>query len=123
MVWAKGQSGNPAGQAFLPPDLRNLKKLSSRLAVQLLTKCLFMPLDDLKAKMSDPDATSLELMLCRTISLAIEKGDHKIIDFFFDRLIGKVTDKVEHKLPAPTVIKLRNEDASLIIGRMKEEEE
>lgn len=123
MTWKKGQSGNPAGPAFLAPDLREVKKLTKREAIESLTRCVRMTPDRMKEHMMDPNISMLELAVCRLLVKAAEHGDDRRINFLLDRIIGKVTDKVEHSLPKPTVVKMFGEDAVTVIGRVKDEEE
>lgn len=123
MRWQKGQSGNPAGPGVLTPELKKARKLTSKATVEILSKCIFMTRDEISTRLNEPETPGIELAILTVLANCIKHGDATRLNFLLDRLIGKVTDKIEYQLPKPTVMELRGQDAALIIGRMKEEDE
>jgi hypothetical protein len=121
--WQKGQSGNPSGGVKLPPEIKEFKKLSTKETIKILTNCIFMNREELSTRLHDPKTPAIELLICRILGRGIEKGDERVLNMMLDRIIGKVTEKIEHTLPRPTVVKLIGEEAAVVIGRMKAEEE
>ena len=104
MVFKKGQSGNPKGRQKKPVEVAFAQKLSKEFVQLRLTHFLRMPLKDLKQILKDEDRESVDHFICRIIVMGIVKGDHLRLNFMFDRLIGKVKDVVEHKVPEPFII-------------------
>jgi len=62
-----------------------------------------MTVSELKELMESPKATSMELIVGKIMFMAIKHGDYSRVNALWDRSIGKVTDKIEHSLPRPTV--------------------
>lgn len=121
-MFQKGQTGNPKG-TILPKDLAQAKTLNKRMTLEIFNKCIFMTLEQLNMRLKDPTTCAIELAICRVLVKAIELGDDRRINFLLDRLVGKVTEKVELQLPKPKIIKLVGEDAAVMIGRMREDDE
>lgn len=59
---------------------------------------------ELEAAMKDRTKEAMDLWIIRIVLLGIKNGDHIRLNFMFDRLIGKVTDKVEHTGVRPLII-------------------
>ena len=104
----KGQSGNPKGMNS--KAITEARKLNKALVTELLNKFINMPTCDLvdfvrrntKEQGSDP---TIETLVASILIKAINEGDQARLNFILDRLIGKVTDKVEHSLPVPTIVR------------------
>lgn len=104
----KGQSGNPKGMNS--KGITEARKLNKALVTELLNKFINMPTCDLvdfvrrntKEQGSDP---TIETLVASILIKAINEGDQARLNFILDRLIGKVTDKVEHSLPVPTIVR------------------
>jgi hypothetical protein len=104
MVFKKGQVSNPNGRAKKPPEVAFAQKLSREFVQLRLTHFLRMPLDQLKKTLEDETNESVDHFIARIIVMGIIKGDHIRLNFMFDRLIGKVTEKVEISKPEPFII-------------------
>jgi hypothetical protein len=100
----KGDIPNPKGRAPVPEDVREARKVDKEYALSVMSKFLYKSLDELEAMRSDASRPVYEHMLISAAIVSIETGDSSRIDFFLNRLIGKVTDKIEHSLPEPTII-------------------
>ena len=118
-----GQSGNPSGRPKLPEDLKKARRLNQIEVGRLMNRFSDMSIGELRKLMENPSVSTLDLMIGKIVIEAIKHGDQSRLNFILDRMIGKVTEKVEHKLPKPTVIKLFGEDAVMVLGNQKEEEE
>lgn len=117
-----GQSGNPKGRPKLPADVLESRKQNTVSVARILNKFMNMNIEELKLLMNDKKTQNLELMIGRIIIEAIKTGDYTRLNFILDRSIGKVTEKVEHKLPTPTLVKLLD-GSSIMLGSKKEEDE
>lgn len=118
-----GQSGNPSGRTKLPEEIKQAQKLSKVSMYAALNKFLHWPLEDLEKFCADKSNPVMEMIIAKILVGAHKNGDHMRLNFIFDRLIGKVSDKVEHKLPKPTVVKLYGEDAAVVLGHQSNEDE
>lgn len=98
------------GRPRLPEDLKHIKKLTKSEIDLRLNKLLAMKKADLEKLVNDKHEVNnldmLDYFIACVIVNGCKHGDHKRLDFIFDRLIGKVHDKVEVSTPRPTVIKL-----------------
>jgi hypothetical protein len=102
--FTKGQVTNPKGRPKIPDDVKQARKLTTLQLITTFNKLIYMTDTDLKAHYQDSKTPVFERIVCKVLHLAEMKGDHYRLDFVLDRLIGKVTDKVEVKVPTPTVI-------------------
>lgn len=114
--WKKGQSGNPKGRVKLPEEVKEAKRLNRASMEAALNKFLTWETDKLAEFLRDTKNPVLDMIIAKILIEAMKKGDQMRLNFLFDRLIGKVQDKVEHTLPKPTVVKLFGEDAALVLG-------
>lgn len=118
-----GESGNPGGRPALPDDIKKARKLNTIEVGRLINKYMNMSVNEIKSETENLDTTALESMIGRIIIEAQKFGDYSRVNFLFDRMIGKVTEKVEHKMPTPTVLKLIGEDAAILLGNSKREDD
>lgn len=118
-----GQSGNPNGRPKLPEDLKKARRLNQIEVSRIINKFMNMSIESINQELQDSESKALEAMIGKIIIEAHKFGDYSRVNFLFDRMIGKVTEKVEHKLPKPTVIKLIGEDAAIVLGNSTEDEE
>lgn len=121
--YPKGVSGNPNGRPKLPADLKKARKLNQIEVGRIINKYMNESIEFIKEEMDTPGTSALEALLGKIIIEAHKHGDYSRVNFLFDRMIGKVTEKVEHTMPKPTVIKLLGEEAALVLGSQKSTEE
>ena len=122
-----GQSGNPKGGSLMPPEVAKAKKLNANEVTVLISKMFRMTLDELKVMMSDPLSNNMELIVGKIMAEAIKHGDYSRVNALWDRSIGKVTDKIEHSMPKPTVYRFVDElgkptNEVALIGHVANEE-
>lgn len=111
------KKGNDHGKGRPPysPEEKGMTKLTKTEILRLINLYLTTTVSELKAICKDDSFPAMQRMITAVALSAIEQGDHKRLDFFFDRLIGKVTDKVEHTLPRPTIIQLSDTE-QIVLG-------
>jgi len=115
--WVKGQSGNPKGASLVSREIREIKKLNKIEVEKVLNKFLFeYSLEELVKYAKDPTNPTLDAIVAKILVTAYNQGDQMRINWIFERLVGKVTEKVEHQLPKPTMIKLLNNEGSIVLG-------
>lgn len=119
----KGKSGNPNGRPPLPAELKAVRKLNKIKVSQLINDFMNMSIKEIEDQIFNKDVIALESMIGKIIIEAQKIGDYSRVNFLFDRMIGKVTDKVEHAFPKPTVIKLLGDEGSLVLGSEKVDED
>ncbi len=114
--------GDPrAGRKPMPPDLKYANALTSAELKKILNKFLFMDARELDVVLACPTANQLELMVANIIKQANKFGDTVRLDFLLNRLVGKVTEKVEVKIPEPFIVK-RRDGSEIVMGAKMEEE-
>ena len=116
-----GQSGNPSGKPPLPPAMIQARKHNQKKVAELLNSLVNMTDAELE-KAAGSDSPQLEQMVGAAFKKA-KQGEYSALNFILDRLIGRVTEKIEHSLPKPTMIKLRGEDAVLVLDHKHDNED
>lgn len=95
----KGQSGNPRGPKPVPLEDRMKLRLSHAQFVLTANKYLFSTKEEIRSILNDPNTLALDLAVVSLIHEAI-KGDGRMLELLLSRLIGKVTQPIEHSGPA-----------------------
>lgn len=90
----KGQPGGP-GAPKLPEDIKQARKLNSIEAERILNKFLDLDLNQLVAFVNNKSNNVHELLVARILAEAIKKGDHSRLEWIYQRLLGKIKEKVE----------------------------
>jgi len=84
--------GDPrAGRPKDSPELRTIKRLTRPEFELLMQKLLNLTPNEL----NEYQGSVLEMSMASIIKKSIEHGDHWRLQFFIERLFGKVTDKIE----------------------------
>ncbi len=103
------------GRPRTPEEIRALGNLTKIEATAALSTALKLNLDELEKILEDRTLPSLQLWAATIVKMGIEQGDHQRLNFMFDRLIGKVVEKVEHKSIEPFVI-IRPSGEQILLG-------
>jgi hypothetical protein len=91
----KGQTGNPLGAAIHNKDLKKVRHLTHEDLSTIGTLILESNIAALEAIKANPDTTALRVWFCSVALKAIEKGDAQSLNVLLDRIVGKVSDKVQ----------------------------
>lgn len=86
-----------------------------------------MTASELQEAMRDPTSTTMTLIVGKIVAEAIKHGDYSRVNALWDRSIGKVSDKIQHSISKPTIMRLLDEtgkpsNESIVFGRKDEEE-
>src|SRR4051812_49404796 len=102
--YKKGQSGNPAGRAPDPPELKKLKNLTKAELVDVGNLVIKGDHEALKRLAKAPKATVLQRMLASVAVKIIEKGDMHSLDILLNRMVGRVKEEVALTGNIPQVV-------------------
>jgi len=72
-----------------------MKRMTADQYILLVSKCLGLPADELKALFKNPKTPALDLAVISAITGAIKKQDPTKLEVLLQRVIGKVKDVVE----------------------------
>jgi hypothetical protein len=102
----KGQSGNPNGRPKMKDfeALKELKDMSRAFVETKIAMALQRNIPQLTAISKSDEAQAIDVAISRIILRSCIEGDHKSLNFLFDRVVGKVIEKTDIKLPKPFVI-------------------
>lgn len=111
------------GRPKMPVEIKGLANLTKAEATAALSGVLKLNLEELELLVKDKTIPSLTQWAARIVLHGIKQGDQQRLNFMFDRLIGKVVDKVEHKSIEPFIIIRPSGEQVLLGARIKGEEE
>jgi hypothetical protein len=121
MTFKKGKSGNPKGGPKLPDDIREVNKLTKTMALDIIGQYMSMRVESLNNILGDDTKPVFHRIVASIAKIAIETGDHQRLNFLMDRLIGKVTDRIEHQGATPVLIQYSNGDQTMLTTTKKED--
>mgnify|MGYP000523490317 CR=1 FL=1 len=90
-----GQSGNPGGQKKADPELLALKALTAQEFKEVANLALMDDIAQVKAIEADQTQPLFRRWLARLAIRGFERGDRDSLEFFANRLLGKVPEKLE----------------------------
>ena len=99
----KGQVLNPKGRPKLAPEVKELRKLNLDSYCNLVDKYINASKEEIKAAVTNPNTSALELFIAKIIEKGVNAGDTQRLGFLLDRLIGPVRQKIEHSGAIGTV--------------------
>lgn len=118
-----GQTGNAKGRPKLSSDVKRVRSLTGEQLKAIGDVLLLGNKERLEEILNSPRSNLLDIWLASVAKKGISKGDMYSLNELLNRLVGKVTDKVEHKLPQPTIIK-RSDGTELELGaKVKEDKD
>lgn len=118
----KGQSGNPGGRHKLPEDIRKARALNQVELERTVNRFLYMDRAQVQEAIKNPETPMIDLMVASIMAQAAQKGDERRLEFILQRMIGRVTDKIEVKTPTPFVISRASGD-QLVLGAKVEDDD
>jgi hypothetical protein len=90
-----GTSGNPSGRPKVPEDVRSALSLNQVSFVRIANELLAVKVSELDEIVADESQPVFKIVLASILQKAIESADHRRLEFFLDRLIGKPKQTVE----------------------------
>lgn len=84
-----GHAGGP-GAKPVPQDLKEARALNVIESERVINKFLHMPLKDMVLFLKDNTNTVHEMLIARILIEAIKEGDHKRLEWIYERLLGKL---------------------------------
>ena len=114
--------GHGIGRPRVPDEIKKAIGLTKAEAATKLVELMKLNLTELETLIRDRSKSALELWIARIIALGIKTGDHSRLNFMFDRIIGKVTDKVEISAPKPTILRRFEGDEVIILSSTQDKE-
>ena len=118
----KGNPGGP-GRPKDPIAMVMTRSLSKVEANAILQKFLFWTVSELKTYLKDDSNLVIEYYVAKLIYMGIVENEIGPLTFIFDRILGKVVDKVEVTRPEPMIIELFNDKRQIILdSRLKTDE-
>jgi hypothetical protein len=90
----KGEKRNPEGART--HKTYQMKKLTNLELQDIINAVLNKNKKELKSIIDDPEASALKVGVATSIAKAISRGDWKTIEAIIERIVGKVTVKIDH---------------------------
>jgi len=112
----KGHPGNPKGRPKIPDDLKRIRKKYSKEVIQgMIAKCLDISVSKLEDILKNKENKIIDHLIGRVVLMGIVHGDHTRLNFILDRLIGKVTDKLEFEGKEEIIFRARIGESGALI--------
>lgn len=103
----KGQSGNPKGPKPMPLEQRMARRLSPTDFLVIANRYFNSTRDEIRAVLEDPNTLAIDLAVISAIKEMIA-GDGRMLELLLGRLIGKVSQPLEHSGPAGGPIQIQD---------------
>lgn len=97
----KGQSGNPEGARRHNQEVKVLRRLTHGELAHVATTLLKKKKEGVDQIADDPEASALAVWIARIIQTGADAGNGAKLDTILNRLIGKVSDKVDLTVKRP----------------------
>ena len=106
MAYKKGESGNKSGRPKenLTDDVKVLRDLSKGFVETKIAAAMQRTIKELSEVYKDPNSQSIDVAIS-SIMIQSAQGNYKALNFLFDRVIGRVVEKIEVQNPEPFVIR------------------
>lgn len=115
--------GDPrAGRPPQPPEITAASNLTMAEARAALSKYLKLSMTELEDVLKSRTIQTMDMWIARIVLLGLKNGDYQRLNFMFDRLIGKVTEKVDLKVVEPTIIEFKD-GRKIVMGMTPKTEE
>lgn len=93
--YSPGNPGGP-GRPVMSPEQREMRKLTRTQINDILNRYFWATPTEIELAKEDPALSIGERGVISILKLAVETGDQSRIEWIFQRLVGKVPDKIEH---------------------------
>lgn len=108
------KTGKLGGRPPTPEHIRQAAKLGKTEFQSIFHRFSLMSYDEFLTFFKAGDMTVMERIIAGVMAKAI-KGEDRSAALIWDRMMGKITDKVEVKMPAPMVIERPN-GSQVVLG-------
>ena len=115
-----GTTGNLNGRPPTPADILKASKLGKAQFQGIFHKFSLMKYEDFLVFFKAGKMTVMERIIAGVMAKAI-KGEDRSAALIWDRMMGKVSDKVEISLPKPMVIERLSGD-QVVLGHEKDKD-
>jgi hypothetical protein len=122
MTFVKGQSGNPKGCPPASNDIQVLKALSRAFVETKIAAAMQRTVLELEEVWKDPKSQAIDVAMS-AIMIKSSRGDYKAFNFLLDRVIGRVVEKIDMKVPTPFMIRSFDGKEEIKLGMKQEEED
>lgn len=112
MPFKPGKSGNPGGRKKRDPELVALRELTVEQFKEIANLVLSGKRQEASDLVNDVNAPLFKRWLAKMADQGFNRGDQQALEFFLNRLIGKVPDKAEHSGPGGKPLRLED----IIVG-------
>lgn len=118
------EKGNKYGRGTppLPPEIRQMALKTRKEALALLGEMLHRPWQEILEIFQDPNARGFDAVLAAMV-VHTKKGSPRHLTEMWDRLYGKVTERVEHKIIEPFIIDYPDGSREVLGANIKDKEE
>lgn len=89
----KGNPGGP-GRPPMPPEIKEARSFDQKEMILALNKFLFMTIEQLEIAKGNPQNTFIEIFILKTFLDGQKKGSFQVLNFLFDRLVGKPKETI-----------------------------
>lgn len=104
----------------VPADLKDARLENAHNFEQSIYKYMGMDPRELKTIYGQPGVSTLDNIVIKILTLALEKGDYQRLNFLLERTIGKVQDRIEIKAKVETYHQLSNQYKDLSYEELRE---
>lgn len=119
----KGEIRNPEGRGGptpLPPEEREALKMTKTQILEIIGRLMTLRQPDVIALLKNENTPMFHRAVASIILSMVDNACEKKLDFVLNRLIGKVTDRVEVDQKRPVIIKYQDGE-SVYLGPPKED--
>lgn len=90
------EAGHNVGRPQLPGDIKGARQLNQIELERMLNDLIYKTPKELQHILDSNQSSALEGIVAKVIIEAGRTGDQFRLDFLLNRLVGKVTEKVQH---------------------------
>jgi general stress protein YciG len=91
------EAGRKGGLNNVPltKELIDIRMFNTQLVEQTISKYLGANIETLKQAMQDPNTLAIDLVVIKILTLAIQEGDERRLNFLLERTVGRVKHEVD----------------------------